>query len=632
MNDLIEKLRLAVEEERVTEVETMKNEMRHLSGKERERKGRAVLSLRGVIIGEEFGYKLVKFGRKKEIVSEIASGDSIIVSYGDPPQKGFSGTVVETGNRHILVAMESVSSQLFKEARIDLCANDITFSRMSCVLEDLTVEGKRVLDYFLGEREPLEAKKEHASFFDKELNQKQKEAVSRSLSSPDFFLIHGPFGTGKTKTVAELIRQESKRGNRVLACAESNVAVDNLAEELCGKLKAVRIGHPARVSEKTKQITLSFLVQSEKEHSSSLKLREMAESINREQKRYIKPTPRSSRGLGKQEIMKLSFLKKTKKGIPFADIVSMAKWISLEERATDYYEGARAVEENIARRVVSEAEVVLTTNSSCALEVVGDDFDIAVMDEAFQATIPGALIPLSKVSRFILAGDHKQLPPTVISEKAQILKETLFESLIQKYPQKSVFLDIQYRMNETLMRFPSEEFYGGRMKASPEVKNISLSDMVKENSSPSLVFIDTATHKNKPEGRKSDSFSIHNNLEAQKVKEVLLQLFGAGVEPDLVGIITPYDDQAELIRRVCDKDAYTVDGYQGQEKEVIIISFVRSNKNGDLGFLKDMRRLNVSLTRAKRKMVIIGDSQTLRVHPVYERLINYANSLSPSDL
>ncbi len=623
MEELAESLKKAVEEERNVEVEEMNREMSHLSGKERERKGRAVLSLRGKVIGEEFGYKLVKFGREKEIISEIATGDSVIVSLDNPLKNGFIGTVTEIGNKYLIVALDSISHHLFKKARIDLCVSDITFSRMIDILNDITAEGMRVLQYFSGERNPLKSEKKNISFFNKKLNEKQKEAVSYSMGTNDLFLIHGPFGTGKTKTLSEIILQEVKAGNRVLACAESNIAVDNLAQEVCGKVKAVRIGHPVRVSRKTKEMTLSSLIEKDKEYSSSLKLREMAEEIKKKQKEFLKPLPSSSRGLGKKEIMELSFLKKSKKGIPLNKIHSMARWISIEEKADSYYEGARAVEENITSRIVREAEVILTTNSSSALEMIGDDFDVAIIDEASQATLPGILIPLSKVTRFVLSGDHKQLPPTVMSEKSQILKNTLFESLMRRFPENSILLDTQYRMNERLMLFPSKEFYEGKIKASSSVRNISLSMMGVKEYSPSLVFIDTSNSDDCFEERKKDSFSIYNTFEAEKVKKIFLEFLKRGVSHEDIGIITPYEDQAELIKKICDADVHTVDGYQGQEREVMILSFVRSNDIGEVGFLGDMRRLNVSITRAKRKMVIVGNSKTLSKHETYRRLIDF---------
>ncbi len=610
MEELLQELKKALEEERRAEVEKMEEEMRNISGKEREKRGRAILHLKGRIIGEEFGYKIVKFKREKEIDSEIVSGDSVLLSNGDP-LRGVGGTVMETGSSHIVVATESPSF-----TRIDLSVNDVTFRRMQENLENLSEEGVSVLQYFLGEKKPSSFKRVDFSSLDGDLNEKQRKAVSCALGARDFFLLHGPFGTGKTKTTAEIILQEVEKGNKVLATAESNVAVDNLVEEIYNKAQIVRLGHPARVSNKLKKVTLSFLLESDKEYSSVKKLRKMGESAVEEQKNYTKPT------LPKKKVMELSYFKKGKGSVSVKEMESMAKWISLNEKADGYYEGARAVEDVISRRILQKSQVVLSTNSSSVL--TEEDFDIVVVDEASQTTVPSVLLPLSKAPRFVLAGDHKQLPPTVSSKEAQMLKHTLFEELMERFPQQSSLLDIQYRMNETLMRFPSEQFYEGKLKAF--FKDISLRDLGVEDDNP-LLFIDTSKLEDCFESRKKDSFSIHNMREAVLVKEVFEDLLKKGVQKDQIGIITPYEDQVEVIKNMCKTEVHTVDGYQGQEREVMILSFVRSNRKRELGFLRDMRRLNVSLTRAKRKLVLIGDKETLSSHKVYRRLIHALHTL-----
>ncbi len=232
-----------------------------------------------------------------------------------------------------------------------------------------------------------------------------------------------------------------------------------------------------------------------------------------------------------------------------------------------------------------------------------------------------------------MAGDHKQLPPTVL--KAKELSRTLFEMLISKHPQNSAMLEVQYRMNSWLMKFPNEEFYGGRIKADESVRNITLRDLgVKppEFGEPwdeilrpenVLVFVDTSKCPDRWERRRRGSTSRENPLEAKIVVNIVERLLEIGVREEWVGVITPYEDQVDLLRSKLDVEVNTVDGYQGREKEVVIISFVRSNRKGDLGFLADLRRLNTALTRAKRKLICVGDGETLNSHETYRRFLEF---------
>jgi predicted DNA helicase len=474
--------------------------------------------------------------------------------------------------------------------------------------------------------------------FDKNLNPTQRKAISYALGSEDFFLIHGPFGTGKTRTLAELILQEVKRGSKVLVTAESNVAVDNLVERLWGKVKLVRLGHPSRVSKHLKESTLAFQVESHERYRRVRELRNKAERLAMMRDQYKKPTPSLRRGLTNKQILKLAEKGRGARGVPAKDVKEMAQWIALNEEVQKLYKFVEKIEEEIIREIIDKADVILSTNSSAALEFIKDvEFDVAVIDEASQATIPSVLIPIAKAKRFVLAGDHKQLPPTILSEEAKELSETLFEKLIQLYPEKAKMLEIQYRMNEKLMEFPSREFYEGKIKADESVKNITLADLkvrepffgepwdsILKREEP-LVFVDTAERRDKWERQRKGSTSRENPLEALLVKEIVERLLRMGVKEEWIGIITPYDDQVDLIQSLVGEEVevHTVDGYQGREKEVIVLSFVRSNKEGELGFLTDLRRLNVALTRAKRKLIAIGDSETLSNHPTYKRFLEF---------
>ncbi|ASJ08392.1 AAA family ATPase [Thermococcus siculi] len=637
--EFISHLKELVELERKAEIEAMKLEMRRLSGREREKVGRALLSLNGRIVGEELGYFLVRYGRNREIKTEISVGDLVVISKRDPLRSDLVGTVVEKGKRFLTVALETVPEWALKGVRIDLYANDITFKRWMENLDNLRESGRKALELYLGLREPLESEPVDFTPFDKSLNASQRRAISLALGSKDFFLIHGPFGTGKTRTLVELIRQEVERGHKVLATAESNVAVDNIVERLVESgLKIVRVGHPSRVSKALHETTLAYLITQHDLYGELRELRVIGENLKEKRDTFTKPAPKYRRGLSDREILRLAEKGIGTRGVPVRLIREMAEWIKLNQQVQKTFDDARKLEERIAREIIREANVVLTTNASASLEVIDyAEYDVAVIDEATQATIPSVLVPINRAKRFVLAGDHRQLPPTILSGKAKELSKTLFEGLIERYPEKSEMLTVQYRMNERLMEFPSREFYDGKIEAHESVRNITLADLgVREpelgdfwntvlKPENVLVFIDTSKREDRFERQRRGSDSRENPLEAKLVAEAVEKLMKIGVKPEWIGIITPYDDQRDLISSMVGEDieVKTVDGYQGREKEAIILSFVRSNERGELGFLKDLRRLNVSLTRAKRKLIAVGDSSTLSNHPTYRRFIEF---------
>ncbi len=622
LRDFIDRLKELVEIERKAQIEAMLREIRCLSGEERELRGRAILNLNGKVVGEEFGYKLVKFGRRRKIETNINVGDLVLISRGNPLKSDLVGVVAEKGNRYIVVALESVPSWALKDVRIDLYANDITFRRWLENLENLGKTALKALKFALGLEKPDKPDEVHFEPIDERLNESQRKAVALALGSNDFFLIHGPFGTGKTRTLAEIVRQEVKRGRKVLATAESNVAVDNLVENL-KDLNIVRLGHPSRTQ--LKSTTLSAKVVGHERYKEVEELKKRAERLISARSKFRKPTPALRRGLSDEEILELAEKRRGARGVSWKVIKSMAEWIKLNRLIDEVLSKARALEEEIAKEVIEDAEVVLATNSTAF--TVDIDFDVAVIDEATQSTIPSVLIPINKAEKFVLAGDHKQLPPTVL--KAEELSKTLFEMLIERYPEHSKMLEIQYRMNEKLMEFPNREFYGGKLKADESVRKITLADLgVRSrdeivNPKNVLIFLDTSECPNRFERQRKGSTSRENPLEAEIVRNVVKKLVRAGVKREWMGVITPYEDQVDLLRRMIDVEVNTVDGYQGREKEVIIISFVRSNRRGEIGFLEDLRRLNVALTRAKRKLIMVGDSKTLSSHETYRRLIEF---------
>lgn len=497
--------------------------------------------------------------------------------------------------------------------RIDLATDEVARDRQRHVLTKAqAVEKGRLYELrstLLGERPPEFAAGVSLLPLEIELNESQRAAIAFALSAKDFAIIHGPPGTGKTTTVAELIRQATQRGDKVLATAPSNLAVDNLLERLLrAGVKAVRLGHPARVSPELREHTLDLLVENHPDLKVARKLIKEARQLRDKASRFTRAKPPPGM---KQE---------------------------MRAEAKELIADARRIEDQVVTELLDRAEALCVTLTGIDHEVLGPrQFDLAVVDEACQSTEPACWIPLLRSQRLILAGDHCQLPPTVVSTEAT--KEgfgvSLQERLIKRYGEHLISrrLAVQYRMHATIAQFSSDEFYAGELTAPPEVAAHLLTDLpgierVPLTETP-VDFIDTAgasyTEELEPDGE-----SRRNPEEAALVVRKIAALVAAGVQPAQIAVISPYAAQVRLLREQLERehtdsgiDVDTVDGFQGREREAVIISLVRSNDKGEIGFLGDTRRMNVALTRARRKLIVIGDSATIGGHPFYSRLLEY---------
>jgi superfamily I DNA and/or RNA helicase len=553
----------------------------------------------------------------------------------------YRGVVCERGEQAICVALDRLPEDLAEHEtwRVDLTFDEVAVTRQRAALEQARLaRGDRsaiLRDVLLGQRQPEFGLDPAVRPLDGSLNPVQREAVQFALSARDVGLIHGPPGTGKTRVAAEVIRQAVRRGRRVLACAPSNMAVDNLFERLLGfGERAVRLGHPARVLPELREHTLDLLVERHQDVRLARTLVKQALSLFREAGRYTRAAPQP--GARRQ----------------------------LREDAKSLLADARRLEMQAVESILGSASVLCATTTGLDSQILGNRrFDLAVIDEACQSTEPGCWIPILRCDRLVLAGDHCQLPPTVLSQEAAAegFGVSLFERLMnwekgtQGVPgphlperpegghhacmvvaQKGTVpffpsrrLKVQYRMHAAIMEFPSREFYDGDLQADDSVRGHLLADLpgmaaVPAAQSP-LEFLDTAG-AGFDEELEPDGESRLNRQEAELVVRKVRELLEAGLPPADMAVIAPYAAQVRLLREllaVSGLEIDSVDGFQGREKEAVVISLVRSNAKGEIGFLADVRRMNVAMTRARRRLLIVGDSATLAGHPFYARLIEH---------
>lgn len=434
------------------------------------------------------------------------------------------------------------------------------------------------------------------------LNASQEKAVNEVLWAKDVAVVLGPPGTGKTTTLVEAIFETLRRESQVLVCAQSNMAVDWISEKLVDRgINVLRIGNPTRVNDKMLSFTYERRFEAHPDYPQLWSIRKAIRDLRQQRKHADSWHQKMDR---------------------------------LKSRATE-------LELRIRSSLFGEARVIASTLTGAANRVLeGEKYSTLFIDEAAQALEAACWIAIRKAGRVILAGDHCQLPPTVKSIMALKggLGKTLMERIVENKPETVTLLKMQYRMNEQIMKFSSEWFYNGMVESAPTVSHRGILDY-----DTPMMWIDTAECDGKEEFV-GENFGRINRAEAEMTLQTLQQyLEKIGKQRILeesidVGIISPYRAQVQLLRKELRKREFfrpyrhlltvnTVDGFQGQERDIILISLVRSNDGGDIGFLRDLRRMNVAITRARMKLIILGSSETMTSHPFYKKLYEYVGQL-----
>ena len=507
---------------------------------------------------------------------------------------------------------------------VQLYFDETSYKTMFHALDDvINAKNNRLADLrdiFAGQIKP--EKRTFAPMQFPWLNKTQEQAVNEVLWAKDVEVVHGPPGTGKTTTLVEAIYETLHRETQVLVCAQSNMAVDWISEKLVDHgVPVLRIGNPSRVNDKMLSFTYERKFESHPDYPELWSIRKMIRQIKENRKR--------------------------------GDNVHQ-KIARLRDRATE-------IEMTINAQLFDEARVVACTLVGSANKLlVRHKFSTLFIDEAAQALEPACWIATRRASRVILAGDHQQLPPTIKCYEAmkQGLGKTLMERIVENQPEAVTLLKVQYRMNDDIMKFSSDWFYHGQVESDDSVKHRSVLDLehpiqwidgnemlqqvneeLKDEEKLKIDFTEQFIGENHGRINKAEAelvLSTLNNYINKIGKERFL------AERLDVGIISPYKVQTQYLRQQIRKreefrpfrqviSVNTVDGFQGQERDIIIISLVRSNDNGQIGFLSDLRRMNVAMTRARMKLIIFGDKATLQHHTFYRKLIQYVDEVTKDE-
>jgi len=620
-------------------------EMKQLFGYDREKRGRALCKMKCRRAGTSpTGASLMRFMKRevnRQIVdTEIKVGDRVIISQGNPLDKRNPTAIVHQVRRFdITLAFEGRPKRFSNRQplRLDLSANEVTYQRMRDAVKSLRKpQNEGLLKMLTGSR-AIEEIGDPVKINQPKLNPSQKDAVKRAMEAKRFFLIQGPPGTGKSRTAVACMEEALKRGERILMTADSNAAVDHLLDmALAHGVPGIRVGNPIRVHPHLLKETLDFKLMHHPLRQEIEPLLEEMEALRDEQSDFQKPNPRWTRGMSNAEILRNAKAGRGSRGVSAGQMSKMARWLEVQERIEPIFQKIKGIEKQILDEVLGKAPVVFSTNSTAGADIlIRERFDLWIQDEATQSTEAASLIPLRHAKRWILIGDQKQLPPTILSGEAKRLgmDQSLFDRLMNKVNENKARLAIQYRMNEELMALCNDRYYEGDLSAYQRNANWQASDLEHVDQWP---FAQNAAffHVEGIEQSREGGTSYLNEAEADLIAALLKRVMDAGVKVEEIGIITPYMEQVKLLKRLLHQpklEINSVDAFQGREKEVILVSTVRSNEKGNLGFLTDERRLNVTITRAKRALFMVGNADTLKTHEAYQALLERMSTDSLND-
>ena len=527
---------------------------------------------------------------------------------GASPTQYQRGMVVRVTGDQVLLRVPKDYAPFVERGVLDFEheESEVTFQRGEQALRALTKDPNlsHARALLFGNAEPRFEEAPELTLRDEGLNPSQQVAVQRAVSARDAILIHGPPGTGKTRSLVEIVRQGLLLSRRILVTAASNVAVDNLARRLArAGVKVLRLGAVNKVSPDLEHVTLHHKVAGLPE--------------TREAQAKFDAAQRIADGKGRR----------------VADP---------RKRVGELRREAHALRDAARAKVMRRSRIVCATAGGVDAVPLGDEkFDMVVLDEATQAPDPVALSALQRGGILVLAGDPQQLPPTVVSQDPETnagLSSTLFERCAGRWPsQATALLSTQYRMPDELMQYPSEAHYGGKLEAARACRDNRLQDLlpdaaVSARDGQPFILVDTSLLGH---GEKFDDLgrSYYNPSHLELVIREVERLIVAGVDASHIAAICPYSAQVWRLRKRLSEpltqgmEIGTVDGFQGREKEVVIVDLVRSNANGELGFLRDVRRTNVAITRAKRQLIVIAHGQTICSHEYYRGLLSAARRL-----
>lgn len=529
---------------------------------------------------------------------------------GKPDYLDFSATISYAEDDRMVVVLPSPSALIDLQGKsrdlgVQLYFDETSYKTMFAALSEvMRAKNNRLShlkDVLLGQEKPLRRELFPVRF--PWLNPSQEEAVNKVLAAKEVSVVHGPPGTGKTTTLVEAIYETLHRENQVMVCAQSNTAVDWIAEKLVDRgIHVLRIGNPTRVNDKMLSFTYERRFESHPDYAELWSIRKAIRDIQSS----MRKKGRDERDTIRNRLSRLKF------------------------RATE-------LEVKIDVELFDEARVVACTLvGSANRTLLNRHFTTLFIDEAAQALEAACWIAIGKADRVILAGDHHQLPPTIKCVEAERggLGRTLMQKVADTKPETVSLLKIQYRMHEDIMRFSSRWFYQDELESAPEVSHRGILRL-----DTPVVWFDTS-ECDFTEDTKADSMSRINKREAEVLVEQLHVYIEKITKERILeehidfGLISPYKAQVQYIRGLIKRDAFfkplrrlitvhTVDGFQGQERDVIMISLVRANEGGQIGFLNDLRRMNVAITRARMKLMILGDASTLSRHAFYKALYDY---------